>query len=543
MGKARVGVRLRESMGGNKSSNKSSDLTALTQRYRAFTKRIRALVVALKAQHESMLKMEASRQQVCVCARVRDGPPALQIDKLYLTFCSRTSHTFTKFCRSYSMYKVAKQFGSICKETPLFDCIGLMPSADRPSNTVCSYMSVHDDLASKSKSYNGKYQQFVLEYAIEWEKVICSRIDTGLKKAEELRIELDHYQKKTESLRLTANQNLVKGKSVPSGQQEKLTRNEEKLIASKQGYNRLATDLCILMEEVTERSWRDLHPLLVKVAQFDMTLANDEAKALASLNQVVASLKQVATENGLSSQPRLKDLATLKPELLSTRPGGVAGLYIEAGPSLGSTSFGSPTSSFEQTAMPPGSVGPQGMGGFPVHISSPSADPFGPRSHSLSSIHSPPLEQNPSYREPPSLNMLTIQAAPAPTIDDVYGFPSSSRSAPSSGNFNFGMSQQQQLQQQYTLPPAPSQSWNVRSSSMNDADFNSYPPTYGMPMSSPPPPPSMPPPPPPMVPPMNPNYSSSASPWSAPVPAPNPMSYYNNPAQPPPNPNYNPFGH
>ena len=64
MAKTRVGVLFRETMGGNKSTNKSSDLTALTQRYHAFAKKIRALVEALKAQHESMLKMEATRQQV-----------------------------------------------------------------------------------------------------------------------------------------------------------------------------------------------------------------------------------------------------------------------------------------------------------------------------------------------------------------------------------------------------------------------------------------------------------------------------------------------
>ena len=64
MAKKRVGVLLRESMGGNKSSNKSSDLAALTQRYVEFTKRIRAMVDALKAQHACMIQMEESRLKV-----------------------------------------------------------------------------------------------------------------------------------------------------------------------------------------------------------------------------------------------------------------------------------------------------------------------------------------------------------------------------------------------------------------------------------------------------------------------------------------------
>ena len=64
MAKKRVGVLLRESMGGNKSTNKSSDLTALTQRYYDFTKRIRGMVDALKAQHACMIQMEESRLKV-----------------------------------------------------------------------------------------------------------------------------------------------------------------------------------------------------------------------------------------------------------------------------------------------------------------------------------------------------------------------------------------------------------------------------------------------------------------------------------------------
>ena len=405
--------------------------------------------------------------------------------------------------------------------TPLFECIGLMPSADRPSNTVCSFASVHDEVSAKAKSYAGKYQQFVLEYATEWEKIIRTRIDNGLKKAEEMRIELDHYQKKTESLRLAANQAMAKGKSVASSQQEKLTRNEEKLISSKQNYNRVATDLCILMEEVTERSWRDLHPLLVKCAQFDMTLANDEAKALSTLNQVVSSLKQVATEHGLSAQPRLKDLAGLKPELLSTRPGGVAGLQIEAGPTAFGTSFDSST-----TAISPGSFGGLGQGGFPLQITPNNADSFA-RSNSVSSYHSAPATSADPFGG--SMHALTISStpAPAPTLDDAYGnFPNSTRSAPSSGNFHM------------TLPspsPTATSPWAVRSSSFNDADSNYS--GFSFQSAPPPPPPNMPPPPPPnMLPPLPPGGGMPQQSYGAPSPsyggAPPPYGGYG--SQPPP---------
>jgi hypothetical protein len=386
------------------------------------------------------------------------------------------------------LYQVAASFAMIAKDTPMFDCIGLMPSADRPSNTVCSYRSTHDVLSAKYKSYMQKYQQFVLEYAVEWEKVVTTRINNGLKKGEELRRELDHYQKKTEALRISVNQAMAKGKKVSSDQQEKLRRNEEKLINSKQRYNRVATDLCILMEEVTQRSWRDLHPLLIKVAQFDMTLSSDEAKVLSSLNQVVNELKNIATTNGISPQPRLKDLANLKPELLSTRPGGVGGLAIEADPGtpMNGAIFGvSPSASST-------SFGGSGVGGYPVPLTTPTNDPYA-SALVETSFASTPGSNTSSFDPLGSLNSSLTPALP-PTLDDVYRVTSHSNhsihSAPTSGN----------------LPPMPpSQSFSransfpVERSFTDDntsvvSGYSAY--SAPAPMMAPPLPP-MPPPPPP----------------------------------------------
>lgn len=395
--------------------------------------------------------------------------------------------------------QVSQSFASMTKDTPLWEAGGIMPSADNPTDSVCSYASVHDALGAKTSSYSDKYKQFVLDYAIEWEKVVTGRINEGLKTSEKLRRDLNHYQKKVESLRLSVNQAMARGKSVKSDTQEKLRRNEEKLIASKQSYNKAATDLCILMEEVTERSWRDLHPLLIKCAQFDSTLSNDESKVLGSLNQVVNQLKQVAVASGISPQPRIKDLGTLKPELLSTRPGGVVGLAIEAGLSPTSSDATSPMgssadSAFQSQALAPGAVAPQGMGGFPVQVAS--AMPLAPA----------PAPASPAYQPPSTLSMLTLSqsSAPAPTLDDVYSANNSAltiSSAPTSANLP-------------PLAPAPASGPPpLPTSSFNDpSGANDYDSAYSgyssggyqsgtgsaaAPAAAPPPPPNMPPPPPP----------------------------------------------
>ena len=433
--------------------------------------------------------------------------------------------------------QIVTSFATFSKNTPLWDVTGQMPDADHPVDSVCSFASIYDQIGAKNKSFAPKYQEFVVNYAVEWEKTVTTRVSNGLKKTEDQRRELNHYQKKVEALRLSTNKVMASGKSVKADAAEKLKRNEEKLIAAKQTYNKMTTQLCILMEEVSERSWRDLHPLLVKVVQFDMTIANDEAKILANCSQIVSKLKGIADANGISPQPRLKDLGTLNPELLSTRPGGVAGLSIEAAASplsgSGPTSplFGlSPTGDM---AFQPG-PGAQGMGGFPVRVASGGSLPGPPqdpnhmsRASSFSSYGSgygsAPQPSTQSFEPPSTLSMLNISqaSAPAPTMDDLYGSSFNSGrppSAPSSSN----------------LPPLAPSAMNYAQNRSNSLDsFGSG--VAGPPATAPPPPPASAPPPPgayggAMVP----APSSAGSPYamSAPPPANDPFAAYGQPPSP-----------
>jgi hypothetical protein len=280
--------------------------------------------------------------------------------------------------------QVAQEVSKLAHRSPIEECVAEMPSPDKPSNQVCSYASIHAQVADKSKSYISKYAQFVVEYAIEWEKVLTGRISVGIKKAEDLRRDLDHYQQKVESLRQSTNQYMAKGKQVDSKTADRLSRNEEKFMTAKREYDVFATDLCILIEEVTDRGWRDLHPLLIKLAQFDMTMSDDESKLMGTLNQVVSQLKAAASKHGLQPQARLKDIETKKSSELNTGTSG-GDLRIEDGNADGSV-FG--TSMLYQ-ALPPGSVGAQGSGGFPVQIEDMGRSPPG-RNDSFGSYDSAP---------------------------------------------------------------------------------------------------------------------------------------------------------
>jgi hypothetical protein len=64
MGKTRIGVVLRESVGGGKSSNQSADLVALSERYNAFVKKLHALIVSLHQHHAVMIQIDKTRTAV-----------------------------------------------------------------------------------------------------------------------------------------------------------------------------------------------------------------------------------------------------------------------------------------------------------------------------------------------------------------------------------------------------------------------------------------------------------------------------------------------
>jgi hypothetical protein len=64
MAKTRVGVLFRESVGGKKSMNKSVDLQKYVAKYYEFCKQLAAMIAALKAHHQSMVKYEETQTQV-----------------------------------------------------------------------------------------------------------------------------------------------------------------------------------------------------------------------------------------------------------------------------------------------------------------------------------------------------------------------------------------------------------------------------------------------------------------------------------------------
>ena len=436
--KARLSLRLKEKA-GKKPRNRSGELVAMTERFEVLKSKMKLLVAALHAQHKSMVELNRTRVEV------------------------------------------AKQVGAIAEKSPIYEYAGLLPGSETPKGTVTSYASVHQSMANRNKMYIDRYKQFVVDYAIEWEKVVVTRISNDLKTSEKYRIDLDHYQAKVESLRKNVNSAMAKGKLVDPKKSEQLKRNEDKLSRSRAEYEDFASQLCVLIEEVTDRAWKDLHPLLIKMAQFDATLSADEAKLFGDLNTVTTNLKNIAQQHGLKPQARLKELSQLSAAQIDTK-GSESTLRLEdglqtplGGGSVGSLpGFGSPGSldipdrAGGGGVLSPGSVGSVGSIGDP--------DPFA-RAQSFSSagsFHSGGPAQNPN-------DMMAVAAAsaPPPTMDMLND---------ATGAMTIGMTTSPRNFSSGSLPPLPTSGSSVSRSSSYISETGSVP-MAPPPMAAPPPPP------------------------------------------------------
>lgn len=123
---------------------------------------------------------------------------------------------------------------------------------------------------------NEEYQQCILAYALEWEQVVTSKVDTELKQVKKLQQSRLHYEKKVEGLRRKVNTLDSKGKDLPPELMEKLVRNEQKLKDSWEVHEIRASSLCSLIEEVVQYGWKDLYPLVANLIKWEFNRSGGE---------------------------------------------------------------------------------------------------------------------------------------------------------------------------------------------------------------------------------------------------------------------------
>ena len=135
----------------------------------------------------------------------------------------------------------------------------------------------------------------VIEYVHEWELVVKTRVDASQKQIKELKKELDHYEKKVESLTRNHEAVIEKGKEARPKDVDQIKRNEEKLALARDTYESKATDLCNMLEEIVDCAWKDLLPLLLRMMKMESGVLED-MKSIVDSSNVIQNLKNLAEE-------------------------------------------------------------------------------------------------------------------------------------------------------------------------------------------------------------------------------------------------------
>lgn len=161
---------------------------------------------------------------------------------------------------------------SFAENSPIESHIGSLDHAQ-------SFLSVYQNASNQVGRSSQKYQQEVIDYCVEWEAVVTTRIDRELAATTKLRETYNHYQGKVDGMRKKVNAQEAKGKGVNESIAEKLQRNDQKLDEASSDFEAAAGPLCLLLEEVVHQGWKDLYPLIEATMKWEADRSQKEARA------------------------------------------------------------------------------------------------------------------------------------------------------------------------------------------------------------------------------------------------------------------------
>ena len=182
-----------------------------------------------------------------------------------------------------SRSKVVQALNQVSRGSPLFDLVG--GPADE-SNPV-SFATVHYDYGTEASTRLDNYQEEVIAYVTDWERTVTTRVATELKHVEKRYKEFERYHLKVETLKSA----VAKKKTVKDTDHAKISRNESKLRTARKEYRRNLVSVTLLTEEVTERGWKDLLPLVVRMIEHDVETSNKTAELMGQLSKVQEELE------------------------------------------------------------------------------------------------------------------------------------------------------------------------------------------------------------------------------------------------------------
>jgi hypothetical protein len=199
----------------------------------------------------------------------------------------------------FSCYQILEHISDWAKDSPLSEGTG-------------NVISVQKGLFQRDLAFSKHYMNEVVGYVREWQNCAVTRIEMGLKNIKEYKQDLDHYEKKVNALKKPGRGGSPKAESEKWN--DKVQRNEEKLDISREEYITHVNNLCNLINEAVDCSWKDLHPLLYRMMSLENDKLGDQAAIIVS-SDVLGRLKEIAEEYSIDvTLPPPEALAPPKPD-------------------------------------------------------------------------------------------------------------------------------------------------------------------------------------------------------------------------------------
>jgi hypothetical protein len=199
-----------------------------------------------------------------------------------------------------SRSQLMETLASVSRDTPLYECVGagstisnsnsnhsdkdpISSSADNKIMTYTSALQQHQD-GHFSQPQLERFESEIVSYVDEWETTVSTRVATELKHIQNLHKTWDKYHQKVESLKASALKK-TPGKKK-SDLEEKISWNESKLRTAKKEYRRNLMAVTLFTEEVTDRGWKDLIPVMIRMIDYDNRSRQHASLIISSLSKV-----------------------------------------------------------------------------------------------------------------------------------------------------------------------------------------------------------------------------------------------------------------
>ena len=168
----------------------------------------------------------------------------------------------------------------------------VLPSQHQQRELPTSYQALHADYARRLANVE-KSQREMIDYVAQWDQVVTTRVCAELRHVKKLQSTWLQYELKVQKLKASVAKKQKKEKQ--NVDLSKITRNEAKLRRAKKEYRNNVICTTLLVEEIAQRGWKDLAPLVLKMIENDVECVKEASCLLGPLCSLQNELRAVCS--------------------------------------------------------------------------------------------------------------------------------------------------------------------------------------------------------------------------------------------------------